>query len=405
MNAQVLDSLNLEELDAVVAHELSHIRNHDGLSRTLLISSVGMVVFLGYGFVQSILHGAPNTGKRSLLRVVSFVLFFVVLPFIIPWVWVVGILMRQLFAQHEYRADLESTRWTGNYVALASALDKLTSASDESQRDTSGLAYLADIIGQSFDQRPFARLFDVHPPLSNRLDRLLNLRVMAFDRSAADRAWKDATLGHSGVPSATRRNTREAYLVAGILAFCVLLDVLFISIATPRATTETGALQVYVSPRLVPMPGTDLTADFVSQKIHSAGIVLKLTGTAYYGPGKCWRLRYRGHSSIQGEFSLVGMPTQAKLVLTHLSSAHSGARGGGYAPITVMINDEPLVREFDVAEHNDGSHGFEVDVWEVSEYLRDGENTILLSYDDDAETHYWIKRLEVRLTKSGQSGG
>jgi len=228
LDLQAVRGLDRKELDAVVAHELSHIRHYDGLSRTILMYSVGVAVTVGCLFVQSILHGTPPGKKRSALGFVRSLLLFVLVPFIIPWVWVVGILLKHMLAEQEYRSDMESVRLTGNCVPLASALGKLTTESHEWEGGTDGLLYLADIIGPPFREGALERLFDVHPRLSGRLERLLRLHNASANSNVAEQG--SDRVARAGVDSfrTPRRDIREVLWIVGILAFCIALDWLLI---------------------------------------------------------------------------------------------------------------------------------------------------------------------------------
>ncbi len=212
-NLDRLGILDREELDGVVAHELSHIRHCDGLVRTSVMFSAGFILFLGYGFIQSILHGVPRK-RLNPARLVGFIFFFVTLPFLVPWVWVVGMLIKGFLAEQEYRADAESACLTGQPTALARALVKLGAPSHNWGRGVDGLVYLYDIVGPSLTEGAFESLFDVHPALSDRLRELLRVtgQVVAVADDNSTRLAK----------------RRERRIIALVLSICLLLDALVV---------------------------------------------------------------------------------------------------------------------------------------------------------------------------------
>ncbi|MEF8837281.1 MAG: hypothetical protein V5A87_05450 [Candidatus Bipolaricaulota bacterium] len=90
--------------------------------------------------------------------------------------------------------------------------------------------------------------------------------------------------------------------------------------------------------------------------------------------------------------------------MNHLSSKSDNCRGNGYSPVTISINGEPLVRNYDVAQNHGGSHGYETDSWRISSYLRQGMNQIKWKAQNLC-SHYWIKRFEIYTAgRPGEEG-
>ena len=114
--------------------------------------------------------------------------------------------------------------------------------------------------------------------------------------------------------------------------------------------------------------------------------------------GNSLRLLYQG-SSLRSEFYLEDSPASAKLFVTHLSSKATGCPGNGYSPVSIYINGNALVRNYDVAENHRGSHGYETDSWQVERYLRKGNNVVKWVAGDLC-SHYWIKKFQLRVTSS-----
>ena len=90
------------------------------------------------------------------------------------------------------------------------------------------MLYLSDIIGPPFREGALERLFDVHPRLSGRLERLLRLHNASANSNVAEQG--SDRVARAGVDSfrTPRRDIREVLWIVGILAFCIALDWLLI---------------------------------------------------------------------------------------------------------------------------------------------------------------------------------
>ena len=184
----LLDSLNREELQAVVSHEMSHVKNYDVRVMTVVAALVGSVLLLsdwgrrglwwGGGRRRSNDAGGGGSGPLALV-------FFAL--------WVVSIVLAPLIAQlvamavsreREYLADASGAELTRNPLALASALEKIDAAAAPTESIKQGVAHLCieDPRGRSINQREgtFANLFATHPPIARRIELL---KEMAYQKT------------------------------------------------------------------------------------------------------------------------------------------------------------------------------------------------------------------------------
>ena len=185
----LLQSLNREELQGVVAHEMGHIRNLDIRLMTVVAALVGAIALLADWTMRSLRWGggrsrsSSRNGKGS---GAAGVLFFVV--------WIVAIILApiigQLLAmavsrQREYLADATGAELTRNPLGLASALEKIEDAVAPTPSIKRGTAHLciADPLGRPVSSRDgaWADLWATHPPM---LKRIAALRAMAGQASA-----------------------------------------------------------------------------------------------------------------------------------------------------------------------------------------------------------------------------
>jgi heat shock protein HtpX len=185
VTAGLVQSLSREELQGVVAHELSHVRNYDIRVMTVVAALVGSVLLLsdwgrrglwwGGGRRRSSDDGGGGSGPLAIL-------FFVV--------WIVSLLLAPLIAQlvamavsreREYLADASGAELTRNPLSLASALEKIEAAAAPTPSIKQGVAHLciADPRGRSLNDQEggWANLFSTHPPIAKRIALL---RQMAY---------------------------------------------------------------------------------------------------------------------------------------------------------------------------------------------------------------------------------
>lgn len=156
----LLSKLNREEIAAVMAHELSHIRNED-IKLTLVIGvATNLMLFVVDWIVLMFLNGKSEGAKNA-----KMILW--VMHFILPLLTIV--LQMWLSRSREYMADAGAVELIRNPEAMASALRKISgdyeeNKYDEDNNETRKAAY----IFQSGDS-----LFSTHPAVKNRIEKLI----------------------------------------------------------------------------------------------------------------------------------------------------------------------------------------------------------------------------------------
>lgn len=95
-----------------------------------------------------------------------------------------------------------------------------------------------------------------------------------------------------------------------------------------------------------------------------------------------------GSSEITAKFRAPAKPQKAVLEIEHLS-AGANVKYGGTSCITILINGEPLVKEWEV-----GSHSYVADRLHITKMLQQGENTVQIR-SHSGQTTYWMKRFEI----------
>jgi heat shock protein HtpX len=184
----LLNTLNREELQGVVAHELAHIRNFDTRLMTLLAAMIGAIALMSDGMGRmmqgGIRVGGGGRGDReggkggnplAIVVLVLWLLTLVLAPLISR------ILAMAVSRKREYLADASGAAFTRNPAALASALEKVDGASEPTRSITRGAAHLCIVDPQprlmADREGRLADLLASHPPIRQRI---LRLRGMAY---------------------------------------------------------------------------------------------------------------------------------------------------------------------------------------------------------------------------------
>ena len=186
----LLDQLNRDELQGVIAHEMSHVRNYDIRLMTVVAALLGTVALLWEFGLRSMRYGGLGGKKSSSDRkgggnVILLVVWLVVL-ILAPLIS--RMLAMAVSRQREYLADASGAELTRNPAALASALDKIDAAIEPTRAIKKGTAHLCivDPLGAAAnDSEGFlADLFATHPPMRNRITLL---KAMAYQESGTIR--------------------------------------------------------------------------------------------------------------------------------------------------------------------------------------------------------------------------
>jgi heat shock protein HtpX len=165
----IISKLNDEELEAVIGHELTHIRNRDVRLLIISIVFVGIFAFISGTLFRSMRFGSFGKGKKM----GAGILIAMVLA-------IVGYFLASLFRfaisrKREYMADAGSAELTKRPLALASALRKISAdptIEAVKRKDVAQLFIENPQVKEGSKSFSFAFLFDTHPPISKRIEVL-----------------------------------------------------------------------------------------------------------------------------------------------------------------------------------------------------------------------------------------
>jgi heat shock protein HtpX len=168
----ILQTLNDEELEAVLGHELSHVMNRDILVSTIAATMAGAVTLLAFmARWTAIFGGFGGSSNERGGGVIGLLAMAILAP-------IAALLIRLAISRtREYMADSESARLTKNPLALARALEKLEAAAERHPlpaSPTTAHLFIVNPLRSGF----MVRLFSTHPPIEKRVERLRDMARM-----------------------------------------------------------------------------------------------------------------------------------------------------------------------------------------------------------------------------------
>jgi heat shock protein HtpX len=196
----LLKTLNRDELQGVVAHEMAHVRNLDVRLMTLLAGMVGAIALMSDGMGRMLRsgsrvggssggRGSSNGGGKGggnplgLIVLALWILTLIVAPV------VSRILAMSVSRKREFLADATGAQFTRNPMALASALEKLAAATGATRSITTGAAHLCIVDPSpgllSSRQGFMADVLASHPPIRQRIIRLQGMGYQQAKHEAA----------------------------------------------------------------------------------------------------------------------------------------------------------------------------------------------------------------------------
>ena len=156
--------LSESELRGVLAHELSHIRNHDILIQTVAAAIGGAITYIGYALL---FVGGDDDSPFGLIGSLAMVILAPIAALIIQM---------SISRQREFAADATGARISGSGNALADALERLQAGAQAMPMQVPQSAEPLYIV-KPFSGRGVASLFSTHPPIEERVRRLRALGI------------------------------------------------------------------------------------------------------------------------------------------------------------------------------------------------------------------------------------
>jgi heat shock protein HtpX len=168
VTAGILHLMNDEELAAVLAHELGHVKNRDILISSIAATLASAITYLAQ---MAMWFGAGRrNGEQRSRSPVAGLLMLLLAPM------AAGVIRMSISRTREFSADATSARTLGNAQPMIDALAKLDSIGRKIPLDASpSMSHL--YIMQPFSGGSLSRLFSTHPPTAERIAALRRVRV------------------------------------------------------------------------------------------------------------------------------------------------------------------------------------------------------------------------------------
>ncbi len=162
----IMNILNKEELEGVIAHELAHIKNRDILVSTIAATLVGTITFIARMAGWAAMFGGSSRDDEKGGNIFYELALMIIAP-------IAAVLIQMAISRsREYMADEGGAQITGKPMGLANALNKLTQANEVIPMADAGTSSAHMFIVNPLSGKSMMKLFSTHPPLEDRIERL-----------------------------------------------------------------------------------------------------------------------------------------------------------------------------------------------------------------------------------------
>src|SRR5271163_3695018 len=168
----LMEIMNDDELEGVIAHELSHVRNYDILTSSIAATLAGAITFLAQiGRFGMIFGGFGGRGDDRRGGGLAALLMIIVAP-------IAAVLLQLgISRSREYQADASGAQMVGYADGLIRALQKLGAYNQRIPMDVSPTTAALFIVAPFSPGQMLSGLFSTHPPLSERIAALKNMTI------------------------------------------------------------------------------------------------------------------------------------------------------------------------------------------------------------------------------------
>jgi heat shock protein HtpX len=174
----LLQRLDREELQGVVAHEVGHIRNNDIRLMTTLAIVVGLIPMIAHFFLRSQWYGGGRRDRDNNQAAIVFFVIALVLAILAPIF--ARLLELAVSRRREFMADASAAQFTRNPDGLARALEKIAGSGIKMEAANKATEHM--YIVNPFQALEARGIFSTHPPTHERIAALRGLGGMDYRR-------------------------------------------------------------------------------------------------------------------------------------------------------------------------------------------------------------------------------
>jgi len=165
----IVNMLSAEELEGVIAHELTHIKNRDTLTQTIAATIAGAISYLAQMANFAMLSGrGRGSNQENRPNPIALLLTATLAPM------AATVIQLAISRTREFSADAGAAQMTGNPRALANALQRLEMTARQMPL-VGNPAFSPLLIVNNFSGQFMSKLFSTHPPTQDRIEKLLRI--------------------------------------------------------------------------------------------------------------------------------------------------------------------------------------------------------------------------------------
>jgi len=169
--AGLLELMNDDELDGVIAHELGHVRNYDILTSSIAATLAGAITWIAHMAQWAMIFGGGRSRDDERGGGIAAIAMIILAPI------AAAIMQLAISRQREYAADASSAKLLGNPYGLISALEKLEAYNKRIPMNVSPATSSLFIVAPLSGGQVFSSLFSTHPPLEKRIAALRQMVI------------------------------------------------------------------------------------------------------------------------------------------------------------------------------------------------------------------------------------
>ncbi len=175
----IVQALSEEELEGVIAHELTHIINRDTLTQAVAATIGGAISFLAQMLQYSLFFGGNRSDREGGTNPLALMATIFLAPL------AATVIQMGISRTREYAADAGAAKLTGNPRALAQALQRLEASAQRLPMNANP-AFEPLLIVNALPQQMFRSLFSTHPSTEDRVAKLLEIeQALGTQRSVS----------------------------------------------------------------------------------------------------------------------------------------------------------------------------------------------------------------------------